>query len=133
MKKIYLAEFTTSKAEKRKKGAKGVADPLPHYGEKNDVTFSATFGEKMHAKLFTDVGTDENLADDTLARRVYLAGSAVGVQGLIQPVVFSLAVEQGRDGDNGNDIDIVCHQKAKMNVECVCTMDRHSYCAILCG
>lgn len=47
-------------------GANRVADPLPQGDEDNSETFSAIFGGKMHANLFTDVDAEANLADVTL-------------------------------------------------------------------
>lgn len=79
-KKGYLAAFKNCRAEKGKKGANRVVDFLPQCGKKNSVVFSANFGRKMHGKLFTDVGADANLADDTLVQQIQLGGRAVDVQ-----------------------------------------------------
>lgn len=63
--------------------------------------------------LLADIGADANLEDISLIDRIQSVSGTVQVQDLFRPVLFSLAVRQGR---NGGNIDIICHKKAVLNV-----------------
>lgn len=72
------------------------------------------FGRELQDTLCTDTGADANLAEIVQSQRVQATRGNLAVNDLVRPVVFHLAVGQGRDRSS---VNIECHQKATLNIE----------------
>lgn len=82
--------------------------------ERTSVVFAATYGTRTRDILVADMGSDGCIMGQDLLTRIQNDGGLVQVQELAKPVLFNLAVQSLKSGEEAK---IVCDKVATMTVE----------------
>ena len=95
------------------KNVRRVGKDTPPDETESSIIFTCTFAQRTRDVVTADIGSEVNLMDETLLKRIVRDGGDVEVKDLHQPRTFSMVVTTAGD----KDVNVVCKKMATMPIE----------------